>query len=149
MKQITVYVDGAIAGGKKAGVAAVARTAQGQFLGWSSRQLERMTNNEAEYRAALLGLDLARRLGAEIAEIVTDSQVVVQQMQGYSRVNSPRLKSLHQQTCAESRRFRQVSFRHVGRNDNKLADALAAEALVGKVVKMGGIDENRDQLRHQ
>jgi ribonuclease HI len=134
MRQLTVYVDGAIAGGEKTGIAAVARTAQGRFLGWSSRQLERMTNNEAEYRAALLGLELARRLEAEIVEIVTDSQIVVQQMQGHSRVNSPRLKGLHQRACAEARRFRQVSFRHVGRDHNKLADALAAEALVGKLV---------------
>lgn len=135
MKQVTIYVDGALAGGQQVGIAAVARTRQGQFLGWKSRQLPRMTNNEAEYRAALLGLELARQLGAEAVDVVTDSQVVVQQMLGYSRVNSPRLKELHQQTCLAVRFFQAVNFRHVGRDENKLADALAAEALAGRVVQ--------------
>ena len=135
MKQVTIYVDGALAGGRQAGIAAVARTRQGQFLGWISRRLPKMTNNEAEYRAALLGLELARSLGAESVELVTDSQVVAQQMQGLSRVNSPRLKALHQQTCAASRSFREVAFRHVGREENKLADALAAEALAGRMAQ--------------
>jgi ribonuclease HI len=134
MKEVAVFVDGAIAGGRQTGVAAVARTGQGQFLGWISRRLEKMTNNEAEYKAVLLGLELARSLKAETVEIVTDSQVVVHQMRGYSRVNSPRLKTLHQQACLAVRYFRQVRFRHVGRKDNKLADALAAEALLGKTV---------------
>jgi ribonuclease HI len=135
MKQVTIYVDGALAGGQQVGIAAVARTRQGQFLGWKSRQLPRMTNNEAEYRAALLGLELARQLGAEAVDVVTDSQVVVQQMRGYSRVNSPRLKELHQQACLAVRFFQTVSFRHVRRDENKLADALAAEALAGRVVQ--------------
>jgi ribonuclease HI len=67
-------------------------------------------------------------------EIITDSQVVVHQMRGYSRVNSPRLKTLYKQACLAARDFREVRFRHVGRKDNKLADALAAEALEGKTV---------------
>lgn len=136
MKKATIFVDGAIAGGQKSGVAAVARTSQGHFLGWLSRQLPRMTNNEAEYQAVLLGLALGRHLEAETVEIVTDSQVVVHQMQGRSRVNSPRLKQLHRQACVAVRPFRRVRFRHVSREQNKLADALAAEALEGQVVRM-------------
>jgi probable phosphoglycerate mutase len=135
MKQVTIYVDGALAGGQQVGIAAVARTRRGEFLGWLSRRLPRMTNNEAEYRAALLGLELAQSLGAESVEVVTDSQVVAQQMQGLSRVNSPRLKTLHQQACMASRSFREVAFRHVGREENKLADALAAEALAGRTAQ--------------
>ena len=131
----TIYVDGATAGGRHSGVAAVARTAEGDFVGWYSQRLPRMTNNEAEYHAALLGLELAAQLVAQRVEIVSDSEVMVRQMQGHSQVNSSRLQRLHKQTCQAVRRFEQVTFRHVLREENHLADALAAEALQGKLVR--------------
>lgn len=133
---ISIHVDGAVSGTQYAGAAAVARTPDGVFLGWLSRQMPAMTNNEAEYQAALLGLALARRLGASAVEIVSDSEVVVRQMQGQSRVLSQRLRQLHQETCARIGHFQQVSFRHVPREENHLADALATEALLGRPVKM-------------
>jgi ribonuclease HI len=113
----------------------VARGDDGRFLGWASRRLARMTNNEAEYRAALLGLEMAARLGVRRVEIVTDSDVVVRQMQGHSRVLSKRLQALHRETVEAARRFQAVTFRHVPRERNRLADALAAEALEGQTVK--------------
>lgn len=134
--QVTIHVDGAVSGTEHAGAAAVARTQEGYFVGWLSRQLDPMSNNEAEYHAALLGLLLAHRLGARVVEIVSDSEVVVRQMQGQSRVLSGRLKRLHQEVCARTGHFDTVSFRHVSREYNHLADALAAEALAGRVVQM-------------
>ncbi len=139
MERVVVYVDGAIAGNRHTGIAAVARTERGYHLGWVSRQMPRMTNNEAEYHAALLGMELARELGAKRVDIVSDSEVVVRQMAGTSRVNSPRLKELHRQTCRVAADFDQVGFRYVGREENKLADALAAEALAGRLVAMPGL----------
>ncbi|MCP4358140.1 MAG: ribonuclease HI family protein [Chloroflexi bacterium] len=136
MNTITIFVDGAVSGTQFAGAAAVARTTEGYFLGWLSRQLPVMSNNEAEYHAALLGLTLAKRLRIEIVEIVSDSEVVVRQMRGQSRVLSKRLKRLHQKTCVRAGHFQTVSFRHVLRDKNCLADALAAEALAGKIVQM-------------
>lgn len=136
MKSVTIYVDGAIGTGRKSGVSAIARTVKGRFLGWLSRQLPEMTNNEAEYEALLLGLKLAQRLQAEEVEIVSDSEVVVRQMQGRSRVHSSGLKKLHTQACVAVRPFRRVRFRHVAREENRLADALAAEALDGREVQM-------------
>lgn len=134
---IRIYVDGAVAGGERTGIAAVARTADGEFLGWASRCVERMTNNEAEYRAALLGLELASSLGLADVTIYSDSEVVVRQMQGRSRVNSAGLKSLHVATCRAVLEFARVTFRHIGRDDNRLADALATDALHGSLVRMG------------
>lgn len=136
MKNVSIHVDGAMSGTTSAGAAAVARTQEGYFLGWLSRQLEPMTNNEAEYQAALLGLLLAQRLGVKTVEIVSDSEVVVRQMQGQSRVLSSRLKGLHQEMCQRIAYFDHVSFRHVTREYNHLADALATEALAGRVVRM-------------
>lgn len=136
MDEVTVHVDGATAGAAHVGIAAVARSANGHWLGWQSRQMGRMTNNEAEYLAALLGLELAGELGARRVVIVTDSDVVVRQMQGQSRVLSKRLQSLHKQTVEAARYFALVTFHHVPREENRLADALAAEALVGRTVQM-------------
>jgi len=136
MADIQVEVDGAIAGGQYAGIAALARTTNGHFLGWMSRRLSPMTNNEAEYQAAMLGLQLAQRLGVDRVTIVCDSEVVVRQMSGLSRVNSLRLKPLHQETCRLVGQFVQVVFRHVPRTENRLADALAAEAIAGRLVGM-------------
>jgi ribonuclease HI len=95
-----------------------------------------MTNNEAEYHAALLGLAMAVELGARRVEIVTDSDVVVRQMRGLSRVLSPRLQGLHRKASAATQQFEEALFRHVPREENRLADALAAEALAGRTVSM-------------
>jgi len=136
MKMLSIFVDGAVSGTKHAGAAAIARTQKGYFVGWLSRQFPTMTNNEAEYQAVLLGLKLAKRLGADRVEIISDSEVVVRQMRGDSRVLSPRLKRPHQETCRRASEFSIVLFRHVPRELNELADALAAEAQAGQVVQM-------------
>ncbi|MCB8944034.1 MAG: ribonuclease HI family protein [Ardenticatenaceae bacterium] len=137
MKKVSIHVDGAVSGTEYAGAAAIARTTEGFFQGWLSRQMPTMTNNEAEYHATLLGLKLAHMLKADVVEIVSDSEVVVRQMQGQSRVLSGRLKRLHQETCKRVGSFHTVTFRHVLREYNSLADALATEALLGRIVQMG------------
>ena len=82
MTNITIHVDGGTAGTRFAGIAAIATNKQGHFLGWLSKQLPTMTNNEAEYHATLLGLTLAQLLGAKQVEIASDSEVIVRQMKG-------------------------------------------------------------------
>ena len=136
---VTIYVDGGAAGTKHVGVAAVARTDQGHFIGWMSKQLPQMTNNEAEYQAAMLGLGLARYLRVNRVEIRADSEVVVRQMTGISRVNSARLKPLHQRACQMVAHFDLVHFQHIKREHNMLADALASEAILGKTVGMPAV----------
>jgi probable phosphoglycerate mutase len=146
MNKVTIFVDGAIAGSRQTGVAAICKSPTGHFVGWLSRQMKRMTNNEAEYQAVLLGLELAGQLGATKVEIVSDSEVVVRQMMGYSRVNSARLKKLHHETCQVVRHFQEVTFRNVGREQNKVADALAADALAGEIVKMPAANSGWERL---
>ena len=133
---ITIYTDGAIGNGRQTGIAAIAKNGQGHFLGWVSQQRPAMTNNEAEYQAVLLGLQLAKQLNGQIVEILSDSATVVWQMQGRSRVNSSRLKPLHQQICIAIYQFQAVSFQLIKRTENNLADALANDALSGRVVAM-------------
>ena len=72
MPTLKIHVDGAMSGTQHAGAAAVARSSEGYFLGWLSRQLPQVTNNEAEYHAALLGLLLAKQLGTRNVVIISD-----------------------------------------------------------------------------
>jgi ribonuclease HI len=129
-----IHIDGATAGNLHTGAAAVARRADGKFVGWISRQLPRMTNNEAEYHALLLGLELAQQLQLRQVRIFSDSEVVVRQMAGRSRVLSARLRLLHRDACLAVRYFEHVQLTHVPREENRLADALAGEAIAGATV---------------
>ena len=93
------------------------------------RRLGTATNNEAEYRAAITALEAALALGASRLELRMDSELVVRQMSGRYRVRNPRLGRLHARMLALRQRFDEVVVRHVPRTENKLADALANQAL--------------------
>lgn len=133
---IRIYIDGATGGGNAAGAAAIAISTDGFFHGWLSRHLPRMTNNEAEYWGLLLGFELATQLRLKHVVVYSDSTTVVRQMQGRSLVQSKGLRVLHQRACAAARRFPAVAYQHVPRENNRLADALAVEALQGHTVAM-------------
>lgn len=105
---------------------------QGVVLQLANCSLPRMTNIEAEYNSLIFGLQTAAQSGIAHLEFCLDSEVVVHQMTGRFAVNSPRLKPLHGQACALTRAFAQIQFRHIPRDLNALADALAAEAAAGR-----------------
>jgi ribonuclease HI len=129
-EQISIYCDGAIGGRRQGiGLGVVIRSEEGDILGLVKRGMPPMTNNEAEYAALVLALEAAHRFRPRALQVYMDSQVVVGQMQGRFAVNSPALRRWHTQACRLARRYRQVSYTHIPREANRLADALAAEAL--------------------
>ncbi len=129
-RQLSVYCDGAIGDrGQGTGLGVVIRDGRGEIIGLVKRGLPPMTNNEAEYAALVLALEAARRFRPRVLEIHMDNEVVVGQMQGVFAVRSPALKRWHTQACRLARRFREVTYVHIPREANRLADALAAEAL--------------------
>jgi ribonuclease HI len=87
------------------------------------------TNNVAEYRALLLGLDLARSLGARSVEVVNDSELVARQIGGQYKVKNPGLRPLWQDAMAALREFDSWSVRNVPRALNARADELVNQAL--------------------
>ncbi len=87
------------------------------------------TNNVAEYRALLLGLERARSLGAREVTIVNDSQLVERQLSGAYRVKSSDLRPLHERALAALGQFDRWIVRSVPRAENELADALVNEAI--------------------
>lgn len=127
---LVVQIDGAIgAAGIATGLGVVVRGADGTVRSVHKRRLGPMTNNEAEYSALILALETVTPLDPPAVRIVSDSEIVVYQMQGRFSVNSPALKALHRQACALARRIPNIHFTHVPRELNALADALAREAL--------------------
>jgi ribonuclease HI len=130
-KAVTVYADGSITA-KHDGAGAIVLDARGAVVLLANRVLPVMTSTEAEYVGLILGMELALKAEAVLAEMRLDSEVVVNQMAGFYAVNSPKLKTLHWQACDLARQFARVHYLHIPREENALADALAAEASAGR-----------------
>jgi ribonuclease HI len=127
---VVVYVDGGARGNPgPAAAAAVVTTADGEELAERSAYLGEATNNVAEYRALLLGLELARELGAREVDVVNDSELVSRQIGGEYRVKHAGLKPLYLEAMAALRGFDRWSVRSVPREGNERADQLVNEAL--------------------
>lgn len=116
-----------------AGIGVVVRNAAGAVITWHCTRAPARTNNEAEYQAVIAGLALALRefRGAQV-RCLTDSQIVVEQVMGRAAVRAPALQPLHAQALTLMRQVGQVVFVPIPRELNRLADALAWEALDGQ-----------------
>jgi ribonuclease HI len=87
------------------------------------------TNNVAEYRALLAGLQRAVEIGVSELEVVSDSELLVKQMTGEYRVKNAALRELSVEAARLARALGRVSYTAVRREHNKLADTLVNEAL--------------------
>ena len=129
---MVVNVDGGARGNPgPAAVAAVAATPEGDVLGERNLYIGEATNNVAEYRALLLGLERAGALGAREVDLIGDSELVVRQVTGQYKVKDAGLRPLHAEVREALRDFDRWSIRHVRREDNEAADLLVNEALDG------------------
>jgi ribonuclease HI len=128
--KVVVNVDGGARGNPgPAAVAAVAATPEGEPLGERKASIGEATNNVAEYRALLLGLELARELGASEVELINDSELVARQVGGEYKVKHAGLKPLYQEAMRALRDFDGWAVRSVRREQNTRADELVNEAL--------------------
>ncbi len=112
-----------------AAVAAVATVPGGGDLAERNAYIGEATNNVAEYKAVLLGLELARELEASEVEVVNDSELVARQLQGAYKVKNAGLKPLFLETLEALRGFDRWTIRTVRRESNERADELVNEAL--------------------
>ena len=87
------------------------------------------TNNVAEYRALIAGLEEARRLGADEVAVAADSKLIIEQMSGRWKVKHPDMAELHQQARALASTFDAVTYEWIPRERNAHADRLANEAM--------------------
>jgi ribonuclease HI len=128
--KVIVHVDGGARGNPgPAGIAAVVTAPDGSRLVERGDYIGEATNNVAEYRAVLLGLELARELGAREVELVGDSELVARQIGGQYKVKNPGLRPLFVETMRALREFDRWSVRNVRREANERADELVNAAL--------------------
>jgi ribonuclease HI len=128
--RVVVHVDGGSRGNPgPAAIGVVVSDEFGEPLQELGEAIGETTNNVAEYRALLRGLELARSLGADEVEVVNDSELVAKQVNGVYKVKHPAMKPLHAEASKALKGFHRWSFRTVPRAQNAAADALVNQAL--------------------
>ena len=130
--KVVVHVDGGARGNPgPAAAASVVSSPDGELLDEASLLLGVVSNNVAEYRALLLGLERARALGADEVEVVNDSELIAKQVNGLYKVKHAAMRPLHSQALSALRGFQAWRVRTVPRAQNAHADALVNAALDG------------------
>jgi len=125
-------VDGAARGNPgHAGAGMVLQTVDGSTHHFG-QYLGEATNNVAEYRALLIGMQKAAELGIRDLLVRSDSELIVKQIKGLYKVKSPHLQDLYFTVIKTIRSFDKVTFTHVPREENKEADRMANLAIDAK-----------------
>jgi ribonuclease HI len=128
--KLVIHVDGGARGNPgPAAIGVVVSEPDGTVLDEVAERIGPATNNVAEYRAVLRGLEVARALGAVEVEIVGDSELVARQLNGTYKVKHPAMRPLYEQTIDALRAFGRWQIRTVPRAENARADALVNAAL--------------------
>lgn len=125
-----LFTDGASRGNPgHAGAGAVLLTGRGEELAARSAYLGTCTNNVAEYKALLMGLEEAWRRGCTDLAIFLDSELIVRQIQGSYKVKNETLLPLFQQVRQRLAQLQHWSINHVPRAQNARADQLANQGI--------------------
>jgi ribonuclease H / adenosylcobalamin/alpha-ribazole phosphatase len=129
-RDVIVWADGGARGNPgPAGFGVVVTTPSGEVLAQLGEGIGWATNNVAEYRGSIAGLEQALALGAKRVHVRADSLLVVNQQKGLWKVKSPSLQGLWTQTRHLVSQFDRVTWEHVPRGQNRRADALANQAM--------------------
>ena len=130
MGKLTVNVDGGARGNPgPAAIGVVVRNDDGAVVEQVGETIGTATNNVAEYRALLRGIELAAAHGATEVELIGDSELIVRQIEGRYKVKHADMKELHSRARTMLADFDSWSIHHVKRAQNADADALVNEAL--------------------
>lgn len=132
-EEVTIYADGGARGNPgPAAIGAVvtdSTTEPPTRLGTVSERIGVATNNVAEYRAVIAGLQAARPYHARVVHVRADSLLVIRQLEGVWRVKQPHLRPLHAEAKALLGDYEVVDLAHVPREQNTDADLLVNAAL--------------------
>lgn len=128
---LIIQTDGGARGNPgPAGIGVVILDDAGNVLEEHSEYLGVTTNNQAEYRAVILGLERAVALGATSVEVVADSELLVKQANAEYKVKNPEIaKRFLEMKNLETKLGGRVRYRHVRREQNTRADKLSNDAM--------------------
>ena len=136
MSHLVLHTDGGSRGNPGPAaigvVIEVEKDGETELIGEIAEAIGVASNNVAEYRAIIRGLEEAERLGATSVTCLLDSLLVVEQLNGNYRVKHADMKPLHARVQELRQHFALVGFQHVRREQNQEADRLVNEALDGK-----------------
>lgn len=125
-----LFVDGASRGNPgEAGAGAVIKDGAGKTIRRLKKYLGVTTNNMAEYNALLMGLEAARSMGIKELSVFADSELMIKQLKGEYKVRSEDLRPLYEKAVGLLKVFERYKVRHIYRENNSAADALANEAI--------------------
>ncbi len=128
--KLVLHVDGGARGNPgPAAIGVVISDPEGEVLEELAERIGVATNNVAEYRAVLRGLERARALGASEVELIGDSELVARQLTGAYKVKHPAMRALHLEAVRALGGFERWGIRTVPRAQNAAADALVNAAL--------------------
>lgn len=129
-QHLILRTDGAARGNPgPAAAGAVIQSATGETLATEQKFLGRMTNNQAEYEGLILGLNAITSFAPTAVTVKMDSELVVKQMRGEYRVKAVDLMPLYQTARTLALALGKVTFTHVPRAENRLADHLCNQTL--------------------
>lgn len=130
---LTMYVDGAAMGNPgPSGIGIVINDSDGRQVGKVSHYLGHGTNNYAEYSALIRALQIAIFFKTRLLNVRSDSELVVRQVSGESRVSSKDIKPLYDKVVSLKKKIKQCKIEHVTLNMNDKADYLAKKSIANK-----------------
>jgi len=128
--KLIIYTDGGARGNPgPSGIGAVIYDEKKVVVAEVSEFIGKATNNQAEYKAVIAALVKAKEIGGEELEFYLDSELVVKQLKREYKVKNQELAPLFLKIYNLSMGFKKISFKHVPREMNKEADALANKAM--------------------
>lgn len=130
MNKLFLYTDGGSRNNPgPAGIGGVAFDNKKKEVFKFKKFIGEKTNNQAEYQALIEGLKKAAETGAEYVNCFLDSELVVKQLNGLYKIKNEGIQPLAAQVLVLTNKFKNVTFQHVLREKNKVADELVNEAI--------------------
>ena len=128
-KHLKIFIDGACHGNPGPAGIGVVIFENDKLIEEFSKPIGDATNNIAEYNALIYGLTQALHLKADHVTVLTDSQLVCRQVTGVYKIKSVHLKFLYDQAVSLLKAFKTAEVQHIPREQNEIADRLAARSL--------------------
>lgn len=129
-KKVNLYTDGGARGNPgPAAAGIVIKDEKNDLIESSGKYLGELTNNQAEYQALIFGLSEVKKTGASEVNVFMDSQLIVNQLNHKFKVKDKDLASLFVKVWNLTLAFKKVSWQHITRDKNKLADFEVNKAL--------------------
>ncbi len=128
-----LYVDGSAKGNPgDAGIGAILLDPEGKTIFKLGRYIGRATNNQAEYRGLILGLEKTLAAGTRDVVVLMDSELMEKQIKGQYRVKDKTLNRYHTRVSNLLKSFRSYRIERIPREKNREADRLASKAATSK-----------------